>query len=70
MIEIAVGLAATVCLGAVTWGVKLNTRVAVLEANHTSLVILIESHFKEVNRRLAKIETNTNGKPDSSESSK
>lgn len=62
MIEIAVGLAATVCLGAVTWGVKLNTRVAVLEANHASLVTLINTHMDDLKGRLVRIESNTNGK--------
>ncbi len=61
MLEIGAGFLITIFLGSITWGAKLNTRVAVLEANHLSLVTLIESHMDDLKSRLKRIESNTNG---------
>jgi hypothetical protein len=61
LIETVVGVLTTGLLGVVAWAFQLGTRVSVAESKYEDLVILINTKFDEVNRRLGRIERVMNG---------
>jgi len=61
MIEAFVGVLGTAFLGTVGWAFHMNSRVSVIETKYDGLEDLLNVHFVEVNRRLARIERGMNG---------
>jgi hypothetical protein len=60
ILETLVGTLSTALIGIFVWGVTLHSRVAVVETNIEGLAKLINSQFREVNRRLDRIENKLN----------
>lgn len=61
MIETVLGILGTAFIGVIGWTVQLGSRVSVLESRHVDLMTLINTQFREVNRRLDRIERAMNG---------
>lgn len=57
MLNVVVGIIGSALLGVIGWAINLNSRVAVLEADNVSLRELITVQFKEITRRLGRIES-------------
>lgn len=62
MVEIIMAVAGSgAVVGIVGWIIQLGNRVSVVEAQRDGLVDLINSQFKDVGRRLDRIERGMNG---------
>ena len=61
MLEYIVGIIGTGTLSTIGWAIRLASRVSVVDQKHIDLMLLIDSKFGEVNRRLGRIEEAMNG---------
>lgn len=56
MLEAIVGVLGVGLLGVIGWAIQLGNRVSVVESQRNDLLVLINSKFEEVYRRLDRIE--------------
>jgi len=61
MVEALLGILGTTFLAVIGWTIQLGTRVSVTESKYEDLLVLIDSKFEDLDKRLERIERAMNG---------
>lgn len=61
MLDTIVSILGLAFLGVFGWVIDLGNRVSIVETKHDGLILLINTRFNEMSRRLGRIEKSLNG---------